>query len=91
MPSPKDKFIASGHRAAMEQIAQTPAFDSACDFALLQLHHQLPDATDVSKGWDAHSQMTGGRKALEILKNLHKANQERKPAAQPRLNPQAGV
>lgn len=55
---------------------QDPAFDHACQYALMQLQHEMPPTTvpghpcDPYLAIDANSQMFGARRVLEILATL---------------------
>ena len=77
--TPKEAFLKSEHRQKHEEMVLTASFQTACEYALLELAQSQPEATDPSKGWDAHSQMVGARKVLEILKALHEPVKEQKP------------
>jgi len=67
----KEKFIASAHKKPFEEMIQTAAFESACDSALLALLEDTPlFPTNPSVGWDAHNQMCGARRVIDILKSL---------------------
>lgn len=85
--TPKQTFIDSGHRLEHEQTTKKPSFNAACDYALLEMLQLQPlNVADPSKGWDAHSQMVGARKVLELLKTLHQVELEKNPSKQPTLN-----
>jgi hypothetical protein len=83
--TPKQAFIESKHRKEHEDTTQKQSFQVACDYALLVLIQDQPEAIDPSKGWDSHSQLVGARKVLNILKTLHLPEAESKPVKQPKL------
>lgn len=62
------------------------SFQVACEYALLALLQEQPEAIDPSKGWDSHSQLVGARRVLEILKTLHQPEEASKPEKQKTLN-----
>jgi hypothetical protein len=81
----KESFIGSPWKLGMDKIVITEDFMRACDYALLVLGEEMPAAADPSKGWDSHSQMTGARRVLEILKDLPNPEKERKRTAEPTI------
>lgn len=62
--------MASPHRAEMERIVKSDAFQAACHYALLVLVEQQPDAENPAKAWDCHSRAVGAREVLRILQQL---------------------
>lgn len=85
--TPKQTFIDSNYRLDHEQTTKKPSFNAACDYALLEMLNLQPlNVSDPSKGWDAHSQMVGARKVLEILKTLHQVELEKSPNKPQTLN-----
>lgn len=89
--SAKETFCHSPHRAAHERTVQTESFQTACDYALLQLLSEMPSAPDPQRGWDSHSQMCGARRIIQILKTLHEPVKNPVAPKIDRLNPEAGV
>jgi len=83
---PKTAFLESKHRSELEKIVQLEAFQAACDYALLVLCHELPDAVDPSRGWDMFSQISGAKKVLSILRTLHLQEKEGAKLKHPTLN-----
>lgn len=79
MPTPKEAFIATPHRQDWERITQTKAAEAARDAALLQFVYDQPDANAPAASWDAHSQLVGARKMLNLLFNLHLKEEPRTP------------
>jgi hypothetical protein len=75
----KESFINSPWKESHSKIVQTEDFLRSCDYALLQLMEEQPDAMDPAKGWDSHSQLTGAKRVLDILKTL--STPEKKPEA----------
>ena len=84
MINPKETFLNSVYRQPFENITASPAFQCACDYALLELLTQLPPTVDPL--CDNHSQMVGARKVIDILQNLHKLEPEGKPVTSASLN-----
>jgi len=83
--SPRQRFCESAHRSSHEKLVITEAFQIACEYALLTLVSELPEASDPSRGWDSHSQLTGARRVLDILKTLHKLPEKPKGLKSPTL------
>lgn len=83
---PKTAFIESPHRAEHEKTVLKESFQVACDYALLAFLQEQPQAGDPARGWDSHSQMIGARRILDILKTIHKAEDQTKPVKAPKLN-----
>ena len=79
MSTPKERFLTSGHAANFAKVVGSPAFEAACDYALLQLYADLPVncqpgmTTDALLGLDANAQRVGAIRVLDILKTLHEA------------------
>lgn len=84
--TPKRAFIEGPHRKNHAEIAVLESFQVACEYALLVLIHEQPEAIDPSKGWDSHSQLVGARRVLEILKTLHHEEEASKPEKPKTLN-----
>lgn len=80
--TPRDAFIASGHRVKLEELVQTPAFEAACHYALLTLMDEAPEKfRDMSDSWQSGVYMAGARRVIELLSTLHKAE---KPPEKPK-------
>ena len=78
MKTPRESFQVSGKSDAWKKVVSSvPEFETACDYALLQLRSEmspniLPGGpTDVMLGFDANAQMTGAARVLEILRTIH--------------------
>lgn len=67
----RELFLNSPHRKAHEAWVGTTAAEAARDAALLLLVHEQPTIRTLDQGWDAHSQIIGARRVLEILFKLH--------------------
>lgn len=68
----KETFLKSAHKSDFQKIVASPAFEAACQYALLTLVEQMPLAfADPSKSWDSGCVLSGARQVLEILKTLH--------------------
>lgn len=76
MMTPKELFLVSGHASALKLWAASDAFEPACQHALMQLRSELPPSTqpgmptDALVAFDAHSQLVGAARVLEILHTL---------------------
>lgn len=89
---PRDKFVASGDAEAFKKIVQSEAFESATLTAMLELEREMPlDCPIPQQACDAHQQMAGARKYLEILCSLHQPPSPTRKTSQRVLNEQAGV
>ncbi len=78
MRSPRESFHLTGKASTWgKTMASFPEFETACDYALLQLQSEMvptaiPGApTDPYHAIDANSQMWGARRVIEILRTLH--------------------
>ena len=76
MRTPRESFLLTGKADAIKKIVVTEGFDTACDYALLQLQFEmLPNRLpglpiDPCAGLDANAQMQGAGRVIEILKTL---------------------
>lgn len=82
----KQAFLESPHKDVHAKIVMTDSFQTACDYAMLAFMEELPSPADPSKGWDAHSQVCGARRVLDILKTLSQSPAEVKVLKPPTLN-----
>lgn len=75
--TPKEAFRTGAHRDAFEKMAATVTFDTACEYALLELIHRLPDCSgNPNENWAKHSETIGARAVLDILRSLHLPDEE---------------
>ena len=92
MANPKGTFLVSGNAEQWKKIVAIPAFEMACDYALLELqHHMLPNQLpgkpiDPYLGMDANAQMQGAARVLEILKTLAQPSEEKKSPSREKLS-----
>lgn len=87
--TPRERFAA--HVDTWRKLVQTEAFEEATVTALLELNRSLPLQCDFPQmAVDAHQQMVGARKFVEILCSLHEPSENKSTAPQG-LNYQAGV
>lgn len=84
--TPKQAFIESQHKVEHAKTTEKESFQVACEYSLLSLLQEQPEAIDPSKGWDSHSQIVGARRVLEILKSIHLPEEASKPVKPPTLN-----
>lgn len=64
----------------------SPAFEPACNAALLGLIESLPaNAADPSRAWDCYLQIVGARAVLHKLSELHLPEEEAKREHWPTL------
>lgn len=68
-----------------ELVASEP-MQTALKYALLVMAENQDDASDVSKGWDAHSRLAGARELVRTLETLHNPVTEPKPRKTPTLS-----
>lgn len=86
MDSPKTRFLKddSAHIAKCAALLHDPAFENACDVAMLEFTHRQPLNTDTAVADALRAQ--GARMYRDILENLADANAPVKSAAIPSLN-----
>lgn len=88
--TPRDSFLRLPQAKEWQRIlADAPAVEIACEFALLQLQSEMPPSilpdrqADPFIGFDANSQMQGAMRVLRILKTLC---EPQGPPTQPKRN-----
>lgn len=92
MRSPKESFLLSGSAPDFKKVLQVPAFEVACDYALMELQFQMPPnttpslPTDPYIGIDANAQMWGARRVIEILLSLTEPIKKPEPIKTPTLH-----
>lgn len=92
MRAPRDSFKLTGHGEAFARLRATVPFETACDYALLELQAQMPPnttpslPTDPYVGLDANAQMFGARRVIEILKALGDPDKPRDTTPRPTLH-----
>jgi hypothetical protein len=90
--SPKERFIATTHAGAWGKLTNGEMFDDAVHAALAQLATELPMECPVPQhAADAHQQMIGARKYMEILSTLHSPETTPTPKQPRGLDYTAGV
>lgn len=91
MRTPKESFLLSGKAEAFGRLRSTVEFETACDYALLQLQSEMPPntmpglPTDPYIGIDANAQMVGARRLVEILLSLAEPIKEKETEKRPSL------
>lgn len=70
MKTPRDRFQETKHAKSHADLAVSDGFQSACEYAILQFVAEQPNANEPTKHWDAHAQLIGARRILDILKTL---------------------
>ncbi len=76
MRTPRESFLLSGKAAEFKKIAAAESFETACDYAVLQLQSEmLPNRLpglpiDPCAGLDANAQMQGAARVIDILKTI---------------------
>lgn len=83
MKTSKELFQSSPAFKDFQAMRSSPAFEAACNAAILGLIESLPISGDPSKSWDGLCQVNGARKAFEILSNLHVPESQERPAQPP--------
>ena len=87
MRTAKELFRKTVYFDDYQKLISTAAFEPACHAALSTLLESFPESTaDPSKSWDAHCQMVGARRVLDILNRLHEPDQPFKEVRPPELN-----
>lgn len=90
--SPKERFLASTHSGAWGKLASGEVFEEAVHAAFAQLEHDMPlECPTPQQACDAHQQMIGARKFMDILCSLHVPNTSPKPPTVKGLDYSAGV
>lgn len=90
--TPKESFLLTGKAKAFEAIVASEAFETACDYALLQLQAEMPYnthpslPTDPLVGIDANARMHGAMRVIEILKTLHEPVKQPESPKKPSLH-----
>ena len=76
MRTPRESFLLSGKVAEFKKIVAAESFETACDYAVLQLQSEmLPNRLpglpiDPCAGLDANAQMQGAARVIDILKTI---------------------
>ena len=86
MRTSKELFRTSPAFKDFQTMLSSPAFEPACNAALVGLMESLPTAADPSKAWDSYLQIVGARKVLEIFSRLHEPETQQKSEPWPTLN-----
>jgi hypothetical protein len=77
MRTPRESFLLTGKVKEFERLISSDAFETACDYALLQLQSEMPPnkfpgmPIDPCLGLDVNAQIHGAIRVIEILKTLH--------------------
>ena len=83
---PQEQFQKNSALAvAWGDMTQTPEFNAAVDAAILEMVERQPVHSEVTKSWDAHSQLAGAKILVEILRNLHVKDTGVNPSIFPNL------
>lgn len=69
--TPRAKFAASPHAAGFKKLVQSDEFEEATLTALLELQREMPTECVPQQSVNAHQQMVGAKRYLEILCSLH--------------------
>lgn len=77
--TPKERFFASDLRKIHEAWAASATGEIACETALVTFIESLPEAPSPGAGWDNAMQISGARKFKEILLELYKPTETKKP------------
>lgn len=80
MITAKQLFQTSPQFKDFQTLLASPAFEPACNAALLDLIESMPMSVgDPSKAWDCYGQIVGARLVLAKLSQLHLRDEELKP------------
>jgi hypothetical protein len=86
MRTSKQLFQSSAAFKEFQTMLASPSFEPACHAALASFVESLPTSTaEPSKSWDAHCQIVGARRVLEILSTLHEPDTTPTPQKWPTL------
>lgn len=70
--TPKERFLASTYSGQWGKITQGDVFEEALHAALSQLEDDMPlECAVPQQACDAHQQIIGARKFMQILSSLH--------------------
>lgn len=75
--TPKERFLASSHKAVFERLVQSESFEEATLAALLHMQHEQPLKASPNEMASSAERMSGARQYLEFLCEIHLA--ETKP------------
>ena len=91
--SPKERFVHSTHAGPWGKICSGEVFEEAMHAALDQLAFDMTaqDTQVPQQACDAHQQMAGARKYMEILCSLHTPETTPKSTKPKSLDYEAGV
>jgi hypothetical protein len=91
--SPREKFISIHGDSWKKLVSTNPTMmEDAFNNSLLELGRDMPlDCALPQQACDAHQQMAGARKLLDILSSLHQPQTTPKSSQTKGLNYQAGV
>jgi hypothetical protein len=90
--SPKERFLSSTLSGAWGKVVQMEAYEEAIHAALGQLCADSPKECPVPQAaCDAHQQLIGARKVLDILSTLHVPEKPTTTTQPGTLNYEAGV
>lgn len=72
MRTPKQRFLESSYSGQWGKIASSETFEEALHAAFTQLQFEMPiECAQPQQACDAHQQMVGARKLMDILCSLH--------------------
>lgn len=83
----REIFLTGPHKAALEQMVQTAAFEVACQTALLALVEEQPMTFNTpEESWRQGVYIAGARRVLALLSALPFKDEESKRPGLPSLN-----
>jgi hypothetical protein len=85
----REAFLRSPAKAPFQQIAESIAFDTACEYALLAYLETIPRTNDPNTGWTHAANVQGAKDVLTILRTIHLEQEPPKENRLPRLKPPA--
>lgn len=89
--SPKSKFIGSAHKDEFAQIITKAAFEEALLTAMLEMQCEQPAHCSPNDAADAHNQLAGARRFVEIFTTIHQPETQSKQPTPKELKWGAGV
>lgn len=84
----RQAFLQSGAKEAFAKSAETGAFDTALEYAMLAFLEEKPlIVNDTVAMAGQYCELTGAKRVLEILRTLHLPPPEQKKIIHPTLSP----
>lgn len=89
--SPRTKFRESTHADSFKKLVQSETIEEALNATLLELHFQMPFEGTPQASVDAHQQMVGARKFVDLLYQMPFPEEQVRKAPTKGLDYSSGV